>query len=259
MSIRKLLAFLKRDIIISTSYRLSFIMTLIGIVSSTLTFFFISKLFKRPDYFPFVLIGIAFSTYLYTALNTFSGNLRGAQATGTLEAMLVTPTKIEEIVIGMSLWDFLFASIRVLAYLLLGVIFFGVSLKNTNILAAGIIFILSILCFASIGIASAGFILIFKRVEPITWVMATFTGLVSGTYFPIEILPNYIRTISYFIPVTYSLRGLRGAILNGYSIVQIFPDILALCGFFIVLFPLGIFIFRMAIKNVKIDGSLVHY
>ncbi len=55
-------------------------MNLIGVFFSVLTFFFIAKLFGKAaaphlqeyggDYFPFVLIGIAFSTFLGVGLGT---------------------------------------------------------------------------------------------------------------------------------------------------------------------------------------------
>ena len=124
MFFRKMLAFIKRDFLISKSYKLMFILNWGGIVTTTLTFCFISKLFGNmlnpymtgygSEYFPFVIIGIAFSTYLYTSLSSFSDNLRTEQMTGTLEMLLLTPARIRELITGMSLWgDFLLASISV--------------------------------------------------------------------------------------------------------------------------------------------------
>ncbi len=88
-------------------------MNLIGVFFSVLTFFFIAKLFGKAaaphlqeyggDYFPFVLIGIAFSTFLGVGLGTSAGALRQEQMIGTLEAMLITPTRATSIVIYLSL------------------------------------------------------------------------------------------------------------------------------------------------------------
>ena len=259
MLIRKILSFVRKDAIINMSYKPAFFMSIIGIVASSLTFFYISRLFKKPDYFPFVLIGIAFTSYLNTALRTFSGRIREAQVTGVLEAMLVTPARTKEILAGMGGWGFLFTSFRVLVYILLGVLFFGVNLSNANIPAALLILFLSIICFSSFGIGAAGLILIFRRSEHLTWVIGAFTGLVSGTYFPIKILPIWIKMFSYIMPLTYSLRGIRGALLHGKSILELTTEILLLCIFIIILFPLSIKIFKKAVRKTKIDGSLVHH
>jgi len=59
------------------------------------------------DYFSFVLIGIAFSDYLGVGLGSFAGTIREGQMLGTLEAMLVTPTRVHSIILFSSIWQFL--------------------------------------------------------------------------------------------------------------------------------------------------------
>jgi len=265
----KLAAFLKKDIRIFVSYKLSFLMTCVGMVVSVATFYYIAKLFGRSaspylasygtDYFSFAIIGIAFSAYLTTSLSTFSGHIREAQTSGVLESLLVTPSSVAEIIVGMSIWDFVFASIKIAVYLLIGALLFGLRFSNPNLFAGLLIIALSILCFSSLGIMSAGFILIFKRSEPVGWFIGTLTGLFGGVYFPVEILPLKLQFVSYFLPVTYSLRALRHALLNGYSLGMLLPDVSALIIFSVILLPLAVMIFKYTLKRVKIDGSLVYY
>jgi ABC-2 type transport system permease protein len=269
MFLFKLGAFLKKDAKIFISYKLSFLMTCVGMVVSVATFYYIAKLFGKSaslylasyntDYFSFALIGIAFSTYLTISLSTFAGHIRDAQSSGVLEAMLVTPSSVIEIIIGMSIWDFIFASFRIITYLIIGIFFFGMQFSNPNIFAGIAIIILSIGCFSSIGIMSAGFILIFKRSEPVGFFIGSLTGLFGGVLFPVEVLPQKLQLVSYALPVTYSLRALRHALLNGYSLGMLAPDMLILAVFSMILFPLAIIVFKYTLKQVKTDGSLIHY
>ncbi|MDD5195863.1 MAG: ABC transporter permease, partial [Candidatus Omnitrophica bacterium] len=168
-------------------------------------------------------------------------------------------TSAVEIIMGMSIWDFAFASLKILTYLMIGICFFGMRFNNPNIFAGLLIIILSIACFSSIGIMSAGFILIFKRSEPIGWFISSLTGLLGGVYFPVEVLPPKLQAISYALPITYSLRSLRHALLSGYSFKMLIPDILTLVIFSMVLVPLALAIFKHTLRCVKTDGSLVHY
>jgi len=269
MFFRKLLAFIKRDFLIQKSYKLMFILNWGGIVTTTLTFYFISKMFGNvinpymakygTEYFPFVIIGIAFSTYLYTALSSFSDNLRTEQMTGTLEMLLLTPTRIREFLIGTSLWDFIFASSRVFGYLLIGIFFLGLDASKVNIFSSSIVLILTIICFSSLGIISAAIILIFKKGHPISWFLTTFSSLFGGTYFPTEVLPQPLRFVSYLLPITYSLRSFRDTILKGYTLWQIRSDVLVLIVFSAASIPVSIFIFKFALNRAKIRGSLTHY
>lgn len=265
----KMLAFIKRDFLISKSYKLMFILNWGGIVTTTLTFYFVSKLFGGfispyiaeygTEYFPFVIIGIAFSTYLFTALSSFSDNLRTEQMTGTLEMLLITPTRVRELIIGMSLWDFVFASSRVLGYFLIGVFLLGLDVNNINVPALLVALVFTVVSFGSLGIIAAAVIMLFKKGSPITWFVSAFSSLFGGTYFPIEVLPAPLRYVSYALPITYSLRSLRYCILRGYGLWEIKGDLLVLIMYALVLMPVSIFIFKLSLKRAKINGSLTHY
>jgi ABC-2 type transport system permease protein len=269
MEIHKILAFIKRDFLMEWSYRFSFCLNILGIFVSVVTFYFIAKILGEGaspylseyggEYFPFVLIGIAFSGYFSTALKSFAFNIRREQFLGTLEAMLITPTKISTVILASSLWDFLFASITVLIYLFFGIFFFGLKLFQPNIFLAGIILILTIICFSGIGMISAGFIMLFKKGDPITWLISTFSSLLGGVYFPIEILPQTAQKLSAFIPITYALRSIRLILLQGASAEKVVFDIFILLAFVVVLLPIGILVFKFAVKMAKIEGSLTHY
>lgn len=269
MWLNKIFAFVKRDFAYEISYRVAFLLRLGSIFTTVLTFYFISRLFGKGasvhlaayggDYFPFVLIGIAFSQYIGVSLSSFAGTIRHEQVMGTLEAMLATPTRIPTIIIGASIWDFVFTSINVVLYLLFGAIFFGLDLSRMNLPGGVLILILSIACFSSIGIISASFILMLKRGDPFTWFMGACFGLLGGVYFPVDIMPKFLQLFSYLLPITYSLRSLRFALLKGYSFRMLLPDIGALVIFAIILLPISIWLFKIALNKAKIDGSLVHY
>lgn len=269
MLLNKLIAFIKRDFILESSYRLAFVLRLARIFATILTFFFISKLFNKGasvhlakyggEYFPFVLIGLAFSRYLTVSLQSVSQTIRREQMMGTLEAILATPTKVSTLIIGSSIWNFIFTSITVIIYLLLGVMFFGLDLSNMNLVSGLIILILTIISFSSIGIISAAFVLILKRGDPITWLIGVSFGLLGGVYYPVTIMPRFLQVVSYFLPITHSLRGLRMALLKGAGLKMLLPEIGIIFAFCILLLPISIALFKWALKKAKIDGSLVHY
>jgi len=88
-------AFLWRDLLSEVSYKLSFLLQLLGIFPVVIMFFFLSRLVGNTisgplapyggSYFPFVLIGISVQNYLTMSLSTFSSRLRESQLSGTLE------------------------------------------------------------------------------------------------------------------------------------------------------------------------------
>jgi len=262
-------AFLKRDFIQAASYKLSFLTELFDIFLSTLTFYFLSRLFGKAlvpflqpyggDYFSFVLIGIAFSDYLRVSLNVFAHHIRGSQMMGTLEALLVTQTSIPTLIFSSSLYHFLFTSSRVLLFLFLGAFFFDLQLIHPNLGAALLILLLTITAFSSLGILSASFIMVFKQGNPIAWFFEGVSWVLGGVYYPITVLPQFLQVFSSFLPITYSLRAMRQALLQGHSLQFLAPDILILFGFTVFVLPFSLYVFRLAVKKAKRDGSLTHY
>lgn len=262
-------AFLKRDFKTETSYRLAFLFSLSGVIFSAFTFYFVSQLIGESvaplleeyngDYFSFVLIGIAFGGYFGLGLSSFSQALRQAQTTGTLEALMMTPTSVSLVVVGSALWSYAFTTFRVLVYLLLGTVFLGLHLGNANYPAALVSLILSIIAFASIGILSASIIMIIKRGEPITTLFNAFAVLVGGIYYPVEILPGWLESLAKLLPITYALRAMRLSLLTGASWAALAPDLLALLIFCLVLFPLSLVAFRYSVERARLEGSLTHF
>ena len=263
------LSFIKRDWKIETSYRTSFILQFVGIFFSVAMFFFISELFGdsadeyltryNTDYFSFVLIGIAFSSYFSVGLSGFSRSIRQSQTTGTLEAMLSTPAKNTTIIFSSALWQYIMTTIRVLVYLLIGVLFMGVSFQNANITSAALIITLSILAFSSLGIVAASFIMVLKRGDPVTWVINSISSLLGGVYYPVNILPPALRLLALIIPITYTLDAMRLSLLSGYSVTQLSTQITVLIVFCVILVPTALIAFRYAVLKAKVDGSLTQF
>lgn len=262
-------AFFKRDLIENASYKTSFILELGGILANIFSFFFIAKLVgnsARPyleeyggEYFPFVIIGIAFSGYLSASLDSYTQAIGKEQGLGTLEALLITPTGFPTIVLGSAIWNFLFTSLRVIVYLLLGAAFFGLDMGRANVPAALVALLLTITSLSGFGIISAGFTLMLKRGDPVNFFVGGFSKFLAGVYFPIAILPPVVQKLSLFVPLTYSLRAIRLAILKGASVAALSSELGMLALFSLILLPLSIFFFKFSVRRVMMDGSMTHY
>ena len=61
--------------------------------------------------------------------------------------------------------------------------------------------------------------------------------LLSGAWFPLESVPDWLRPLAYLLPFTYSTHALKMVTLKGATLSDIlFPDIFALTIFFLVTF-----------------------
>ncbi len=264
----KLLAFLRRDLREALTYKFTFVYSLVGIFFSTATFYFVAKLIPGAapslapfggDYFSFAVVGVAFASLLGVFQEGLPGVIRNAQTSGTLEALLVTQTSAPTVLLGSSLYSLAFQSLRTVLHLVLALAVFGLKLGHVNWLGVLVVFFLTAVCFLSLGILSASFILVFKMGNPLSWIFGSVSGLLGGMVFPVAVLPAWIRWASFLLPVTYSLNGMRRSLLASVGFSAILPDIAALAAFNVVLLPLSLAAFRAAIRKAKKDGTLTHY
>jgi len=263
------LSFLQRDFRLQISYRFGFFLQFVAILLSLPSFYFLSLLVGQRvipklqayggDYFAFVLVGIAFMGYQNVALNSFARTIRSGQMMGTLEAMLMTPNRLPVILVSSSLWSFVLTSFEVFLYLLLGITLFGLRLDRVSLAGAFLAQLLTILAFSGIGILLAGFIVVFKQETPINFLFASISGLLAGVLYPVEVLPEWLQRLSNLLPLTYSLRAMRKAILLGDSLLGMSTDLLVLGLFACVLLPLGFSAFHYAVRRTKVDGSLAQF
>ncbi len=261
-------AFLRRDWESEKSYRLAFMMSFGGIFFSAAVFFFIAQLIDETaapyigdyggSYFAFVLIGIALQRYFSVGLYGFANAFRSAQTTGTLEAMLATPARLWQIVVSSSLWSYGLVSLQVVLYLIIGAMFLGVDL-NADLPAVLLAALLAVGAFAALGVLSASFIMVLKRGDPVSVAVGAISTFFGGVYFPVDLLPAWLKPISSLIPMTYGLRALRLSLLQGAGIREIRSDLIALGAFALILLPVGLLTFRSAVRRAKVDGSLTHY
>ncbi|RJS82206.1 ABC transporter permease [Candidatus Bathyarchaeota archaeon] len=93
--------------------------------------------------------------------------------------------------------------------------------------------------------------------EPIQWSINLLASLTAGVYFPPEILPKWLRAIGYYLPQTYALKAAILAILRGFSLNMLLPELITLLFFVIVLFPAGAIALKYSLKISKKKATLI--
>jgi ABC-2 type transport system permease protein len=267
-TLRKVAAFFWRDFAIARGYRGALLLETIEALFGVATFYYLSRFVQSPElsselpagtnYFAFALVGFAFFDYLSVSLSAFDASLEEARQNRTLEALLVTQTPLPVILAGSAAYPFAALAIRTCVYLAWGALLFGFAPHSANWPGAIAILFASILAFAGLGILSAGYSILFKRGNPAKWIVLGVSGLLGGMMYPVSVLPAPLQMLARLIPVTYSLEGMRAALLAGAGWRELFPSIGALLLFAVILIPLSFLVFAWALRRTKITGTLTH-
>lgn len=252
------MAFIRRDLAIERSYRFNLALKLSGILLQMAVFYFVSVYVGKPEYFPFVFVGIAFSGFFQFWLNVFVENIRQEQYWGTIENIFLSPGRPLALALASVSGKLAVILVEIAVMLAAGRLFFGAGFAPVEKLAVFIpLLALNALVFGGLGLIAGSFIMYFKRGDPVNWVIGASFDLLSGVYFPVAVFPDLVKNIAEKLPTTAALDMWRGLLLDNTTpglsqwLVQ-FAWALVLCG-------LGVLAFRTAFDRIRVKGELGSY
>ena len=154
---------------------------------------------------------------------------------GTLEQLIVTPLTRSEIMLGKIAPYMLVGLVQITAVLLVGHLVFGVPIRGSLLLiyAGSFLFII-----ANLGMGLFFSTLARNQVQAVqvSFFFLLPNVLLSGFMFPREAMPDAARWIGLALPLTYFLQLIRGIVLKGVGLAELWPQSLALAGFAVLFF-----------------------
>jgi ABC-2 type transport system permease protein len=201
-----------------------------------------------------LLVGAVVWAYLGVIFEILTETVAWERWEGTIEYTFMAPLSRPVHLFGMGLFAIVYGIVR--AILLFGVValFFDLDLTHADFLAALVVLLVASFSFIGIGMMTAVLPLISPEKGTQLGFMAQGILLViSGVYYPVSVLPEWISTIS---PATYALDGLRDAILDGDGLTAMGDELWPLVVIGIVSIPIGLWIFRIGEQYAKRHGKL---
>ena len=95
-----------------------------------------------------------------------------------------------------------------------------------------------------------------ERGAQMTHIVIAILLLVSGVYYPIEVLPTVLQKLGVVSPATYVLTGVREALLEGKPLDHLWQYIWPVLIMGLVLIPAGLWVFNLAERYAKRTGKL---
>jgi ABC-2 type transport system permease protein len=260
------MAYLRRDFLIWTSYRLAALWQVVGIVTIGALVYFAgtaigdrSEIVQEQDgsYVAFILVGLAFMDVLLQGLGPLPQAIHDHQRAGTLEPMMLAPISDFSLLTSFWLFKFFLSLIRMTALMSFGFIVLGFW-HSANPVSVLLVLIPAELTFLAIGAFSAAFVILVKEGDPVRFAYTGITTILGGAFFPVSALPDWIEPLAYLVPLTYALDGIRSG-LDGGSPADVMPHIVILTAMAAVMLPAGLYAFRWSIRRAKQEGSLGEY
>ena len=193
---------------------------------------------------------------IQTAISSVSGGVRDGQITGTLEAVAVQPVTTAELALGFGTFPVVFAVVRVVMYILIADIIFGLGLENPDWLGFILTIMATGLALAVFGILMGSLVVVFKRSGGIGVIVAFAMGFAGGAFFPISVLPEWLQDVGRFMPTRFAFDGVRSALFEGGAWAG---DAAILTTIGLLGTPIALLAFKSAVNLAEARGTLSQY
>ena len=163
-----------------------------------------------------MLVGGAMSAYWMNVLWAMGNQLFWEKETGNLALYIMAPSSMVAILLGMALGGMFTTTVRAVSILAIGTVLFDIRFQVSSVPMLCLIFALSLVALYGMGMMFASMFLLFGREG---WHLVNLAQepvfLVSGTFFPIEQMPDVLQGVARLMPLTYLGDALRQTMVGG--------------------------------------------
>lgn len=262
---RAALAILKRDALIFISYRARLFGQFLGAAAAVTLFFYVSRLVDTPqfpspeDYFAFALIGVVFLRALIVSLSGLVAMVRQELVAGTFERMVTSPLGPTAGTVAMTLFPFFLALLLSVATLAFAAVVFDAPLEWSTVPLALPVAALVALALAPFCLLTAAAVLLFKQATAAVRFFIIAISVVAGFYFPVELLPGWIRWAADVQPFTPAIDLLRHLLVDTPLQAPVSELVVKVAAFTAVLLPLSVVAVSTAIEIGRRRATLIEY
>jgi ABC-2 type transport system permease protein len=186
------------------------------------------------------------------------GSLRNEQMRGTLESNWLSPTWRFSYLLGASAPQLvsmmMLMGVAALEYVFLFKVNFEGSLWLTLL-----VILFAVPSVYGLGFAFASLVITLKESNAFVFLVRGIVMVFCGITYPIAILPEWMQTVSKWLPQTYIIHGVRTAALSNEGFSAVAYDLQMLAIFGVIWIIIGYSLFNRMERRARKTGAIGQY
>ncbi len=193
--------------------------------------------------FDYLFPGLLGFTILSLGIFGLANTLPVLKKNGTLRRLKATPLRASQLLLATSLQYLISGVVALIIVFIVGVLVFDFNMRGDY--ASLLVFaILSTLLMSGLGLAVSGWAKNENQAAPVANIIALPMFFLSGVFFPRFIMPEWLQSVSGFIPLTPVVDGMRLIMAEGQTIFSIPTEVGLVSGWLVVVIAIASFVFR---------------
>ena len=191
--------------------------------------------------------GIAAMAIMQTGLFTVVFSLVRFKSQGVLRRLKATPIGAAHFLAGQLTTKAIVVVIQTYVLIIVGAVALGVSVNTGRLGAWFDLTILALLggaLFIAMGLAISGWAKSEETAAPMANVISMPMMFLSGVFFPLSVLPEWLTRWSQYLPLTYLADGMRAITVEGATVITLGNELIGLTVWIIVVFAIATKTFR---------------
>ena len=255
-----LFGIVERNVYLTKRYFLWDLAFMVWTIANTLTIVFIARnLQKSPAEVnaaeTALLVGATIWAFLGIIFEFMTETVAWERWEGTIEYTFMAPLSRLVHLGGQGVYAVIYGVIRATILFFAVVALLGIHISGANYLAALALLAIGSLSFIGIGIMTSVLPLVSpEKGAQLGFVAQGLMLVVSGVYYSVTVMPEWMQWLSKISPATYVLRGDRASILHGQGLA--WADVWPLLIIAVLATPIGLAIFSVGERHAKRTGKL---
>jgi ABC-type multidrug transport system, permease component len=201
--------------------------------------FQVNKIYGDIKYIDFLVPAILAMTVMMGAMMSMGESLAGERERGELARLFMTPTSVATVVGGKIISRLVIQTSTALVLIGAAIVLFDITIAGSMLLTI-LLLILTALCFVGFGIMVSARVSTQEDYVQMVMPFSMPMMFISGVFYPLETMPWIFQKIAYLAPLTYANNALRGVMLKGAGIGDVWIEIVVLLGFTLLFFAMGV-------------------
>jgi ABC-type polysaccharide/polyol phosphate export permease len=204
-------------------------------------------------------LGVLAATLLVGAVSSVYNTLEADRLTGVIEHSWASPAPRESYVIGAVFTGTIFAGVSSAILLAFASLVLGARFDLLGVAASVPALALMVLANCGYSYFVGAAVLALRRAEALVDVLTMMAVLFAGATFPLTLLPEPVRWVTYALPETLSLDVIRHLTLGTQPLLPVPIELAVATVIGLAWFALGRRTFLAAERGVRTTGSLAQY
>jgi ABC-2 type transport system permease protein len=203
----------------------------------------VPNIYGNLEYLDFLTPAVIALTIFMGSVATTGSAIAGEKEDGTIVRILMTPVSRRSVILGKTLYQLILQIARAVILILAAYFLVGFHMNGSWLLVA-LVLVIFTLGGVGMGIVMSTRVDDMESFFQLNLLVTLPSMFVTGVFFPLSSVPNWMRYIAYCLPLTYANEAMRTIMIKGQGLSAISTDLIILSFFALITFGAGVHLFR---------------